>query len=86
MFIAGNRSLTVPVGWRDQRMYVLHRRLGVSTDRAHNVMVLPKKEIDIGSLELEATVSHAINGSLEARVGGNASELGKLTHIQETIS
>ena len=70
MFIAGKRLMTVPVGWRYQRIWVLHRRLEGYTNRAHNVVLLTKKEIDIRSLKLEATASRKINGSLEVRVGG----------------
>ena len=47
VFIAGKISMLVPVGWRYQRMWVLHRRSGGSTNRAHNVMLLTKKEIYI---------------------------------------
>ena len=54
MFIAGKRLLPVLVGWRYQRMRVLHRRSGGSTDRAHNIVLLTNKEIDIMRLELEA--------------------------------
>ena len=54
MLIAGKRLLPVLVGWRYQRMRVLHRRSGGSTDRAHNIVLLTNKEIDIMRLELEA--------------------------------
>ena len=47
MFISGNRLLYVTVGWRYQRMRVLHRSSGFSTDRAHNVVLLKKNEVDI---------------------------------------
>ena len=50
MFITGKRLLPVLVGWRDQRMRVLYRTSGGSTDRAHNVVVVTKKGIDIRSL------------------------------------
>ena len=70
MFITGKRLLPVLVGWRDQRMRVLYRTSGGSTDRAHNVVVLKKKNIDISSLEFEATASRAINRSMGVRVGG----------------
>ena len=33
MFIEVKNSITVPVGWIYQRMRLLHRRSGVSTDR-----------------------------------------------------
>ena len=55
MFISGKRSLPVPLVRMYQRMRVLHRRSGGSTDRAHNVVLLTKNEIDIRRMELEAT-------------------------------
>ena len=42
MFVAGKKSLPVPVGWVYPRMWVLHRRSGGSTDRTHNVVLLKK--------------------------------------------
>ena len=75
----------MPVGWRDKIIRVLHKRSGSSTDRAHILVLLTNKEIDIRSLELEATASHAINGSMEARLGGKAAELGTLTPIHDKV-
>ena len=85
MFISGKRLLHVLVEWRYHRMRVLHRRLGGSSNRAHNVVLITKKEIDISSLELEATSSRAIKMSLEVRVGGKVKEIGTITHIHDRV-
>ena len=85
VFIGGKNLLPVPVGWRDQIMRVLHRRLIGSTDRANSVVFLTKKEIDIRVMGLEATESRAINGSLEVRVEGNLAELVTLAHIHYRV-
>ena len=85
MFISGKRSIPVPLVWMYQRMRVLHRRSGGSTDRAHNVVLLTKNEIDIRRMELEATESRSINRSLEVRVGGEAAELGTLASIHNRV-
>ena len=85
MFIAGKILLPVPVGCRYQIMRVLHRRSVGSTDRAHNVVVLKKKNIDISSLEFEATASRAINRSMGVRVGGKDSDIGTLIPIHDRL-
>ena len=64
MCVAGKRSLPVSLECRDQIMRVLHRSLVGSIDRAHNVVLRTKKEIDIRIIELEATASRVINESL----------------------
>ena len=66
-------------------MGVLHRRPRGSTERAHIVVLLTKKEIDIRRVELEATASRAINRSLGVRVGGKAVELGTLAPINDRV-
>ena len=85
MFISVKRFLHVTVGWRNQRIWVLRRSLGGSTNRAHNVVLLTKNEIDIRSLELEATSSRAINGSLKVRVGVKTADLGTLSPIHNRV-
>ena len=85
MFIAGKRLLPVPLGWMNKRIQVLHRRSGGSIDREHNIVFLTKKETYIRRLELEATASRAINGSLEVRVGGKADDIGTLIPIHDRV-
>ena len=85
VFIAGKILLPVPVGCRYQIMRVLHRRSVGSTDRAHNVVVLKKKDIDISSLEFEATSSRTINRSMGVRVGGKDSDIGTLTLVHDRV-
>ena len=87
MFISGKKSLPLPlsVGWRDQRMWVLHRRSGGSIDRDHNMVLLTKKETDIQGMELEAIASQAIDRSLEVRVQGKPEELVPLAAIHHRL-
>ena len=85
MFIAGNKFIPVPVVWRNQRMRLLNRRLVGSTYRPHDVVFITKKEIDIIGMELEATVSREIKGSLEVRVGGKSEDIGTFAHIQDRV-
>ena len=85
MFIAGKKLLPVPVGCRYQIMQVLHRRSGGSTDRAQNMVLLRKKEICIRGMELGATASRAINGSLEVKVGRKSAELCTLFPIKNRV-
>ena len=66
-------------------MRLLHRRLGGSTDRAHNVVLLTKKDTDNRGMELEAMASRAVNGSLEVRVGGKPTELGVPAPIHDRV-
>ena len=51
MFISGKKSLPVTVGWRYQRMWILYRRSGGSTDRFHNVVLITRRETDIQEME-----------------------------------
>ena len=85
MFIEWEKSLTVPVGWRDHRMWVLHKRSGGSIDRAHNIVLIQKKNTDIQGVELEATASRIINGRLKGKVVDNPSELGILSPIHDRV-
>ena len=85
MFIAGEKSLPVPVGCRGNRMWVLHRRSRGSTNRVHNVVLLTKKYIDIRILELDEKASHAINRSMDVRVVGKVADIGTLNPIQDRI-
>ena len=85
MFIAGKKSLPVPVGCRDPIMQVLHRRSGESTDRAQNMLLLTKKEIYIRGMELGATASRAINGIMEVKVGRKSAELCTLFPIKNRV-
>ena len=48
-------------------------------------MLIKKKEIYIREMELEATASQAINGSLEVRVGGKSAEIGTLAPIRPVM-
>ena len=75
----------MPVGWRDQIIRVLHSRSGGSTNRAHNVAFLAKKEIDISSLKLEETASRANKRSMEVRLEGKAEEIGTLDPIHDRV-
>ena len=78
IFIAGKKLLPVTLGWRDQRMRVIHSRSVGSTDRAHTMVFLTKKDTDVQWIELEVMASRPINGVLEVRVGGKPTELGTL--------
>ena len=52
MFISGKKLLPVPVGWRDNITLVLHSSEGGSIDRAHNVVLLMRRDTDIQEMEL----------------------------------
>ena len=85
MLIAGKKSPSVTVGWRDQRMWVIHRRSGVSIDRVHTMVFIMKKETDVQWMELEAMALRTINRGLEVRVGGNPTELGTIYPIHGRV-
>ena len=85
IFIAGNNSLPVPLGWIYKRIRVLHRRLRGSTDRSHNVVLIIKKEKFIRGMDLEETSLREINSILEVRVGRKLAELFTLAPIHGRV-
>ena len=46
LYIAGKKLLPVTILWKGQRMRVLYKRYGVSTDRGNNVILLMIRETE----------------------------------------
>ena len=46
IYIAGKKLVPMNMGWKGQRMRVLHKISGGSMDRGHNVIILNRRDTE----------------------------------------